>query len=73
MKAHLQGEVEGIVWPPDVIDISGALGFVAITKPTHALTGLFQYGVTSVPVVEDGLVVGYEDSLFAKVILLGVA
>jgi hypothetical protein len=47
---------------------------VALTKPTHAMSGLFSYGVQSVPVVDDeGNVTGYEDKLFAKVDLLGVA
>ena len=74
LKAHLQGDIGGIVWAHDVIDIAGPLGFVALTKPTHAMSGLFSYGVQSVPVLDDdGNVTGYEDRLFAKVILLGVA
>jgi hypothetical protein len=74
LKANLQGNIGGIDWPPEVIDLGGLLGFVALTKPTHAMSGLFSYGVQSVPVVDDeGNVTGYEDRLFAKVDLLGVA
>jgi hypothetical protein len=74
LKAHLHGNIGGIDWPLDVIDISGPLGFVALTKPTHAMSGLFSYGVQSVPEVDDeGNVTGYEDKLFATVTLLGVA
>ena len=74
LKAHLQGNIGGIDWASDVIDISGPLGFVALTKPNHAMSGLFSYAVQSVPVVDaDGNVTGYEDRLFAKVVLLGVA
>jgi len=47
---------------------------VAWTNPTHAVSGLFSHGVASVPLVDDeGLVTGYEDRLFARVVLLGVA
>jgi hypothetical protein len=74
LKAHLQGEIEGIVWAPEVIEMSGALAEVALTGTTHAVSGRFWHEVASVPIVDDdGLVTGWEDKLAAGVQLFGVA
>ena len=72
-KAHLQGEIGGIVWPPDVIEISGYLADVALTGLSHALSARFWYQATDVPIVdEDGQVTGWETKLAAGAQLFSI-
>ncbi|MFF2246568.1 hypothetical protein ACFVTM_20625 [Arthrobacter sp. NPDC058130] len=53
-KAHLQGEIGGIDWPPQVIDLDGYLADVALTGASHALTARFWFQTVDVPVPDDG-------------------
>ncbi|HET7721247.1 MAG TPA: hypothetical protein VFK43_14880 [Acidimicrobiales bacterium] len=74
LKAHLQGEIQGIVWPPETIEMSGPLAEVALTGATHSVSARFWHDVVSVPIVDDdGQVTGWEDKLAAGVQLFGVA
>lgn len=74
LKANLQGNIGGIVWPPMTIPIDGPLTFLALTEPSHAISALFSFGVTSVPVPgPDGQAIGLVDKPFAGVSLLGIA
>ncbi len=72
-KAHLQGEIGGIVWPHDVIAINGYLADVALTGLSHALSARFWYQATDVPIVdENGQITGWETRLAAGAQLFSI-
>lgn len=65
-KAHLQGEIGGIVWPYEVIEVAGYLTDVGITGTSHALSVRFWFQPVDVPLVdEDNQVTGWETKLAA--------
>jgi hypothetical protein len=73
LKAHLQGEIEGYDWPPEIIDIGGYLADIALTKPSHALSARFWYGAFDVPETDDdGNVTGWTLKLAAGVQLFSI-
>jgi hypothetical protein len=72
-KAHLQGEIGGIIWSLEVIEISGYLADVALTGLSHALSARFWYQATDVPIVdESGQVTGWETKLAAGAQLFSI-
>jgi hypothetical protein len=72
-KVHLQGEIGGIIWQPEVIEISGYLADVALTGLSHALSARFWYQATDVPIVdENGQVTGWESRLAAGAQLFSI-
>jgi hypothetical protein len=72
-KAHLQGEIGGIVWPPEAIEISGYLADVALTGLSHGLSARFWYQATDVPIVDEtGQVTGWETKLAAGAQLFSI-
>ena len=74
LKAHLQGEIGGIDWPPEVIDVGGYVGDIALIKQTHALSAHFTFGAVDVPDTDDdGNVTGSTTRLFAHVKLWSVS
>jgi hypothetical protein len=73
-KAHLQGEIGGIVWPPDTIEVAGHLADVAMTGVNHALSARFWFQAVDVPIVDgDGQVTGWETKLAAGVQLFSIS
>ncbi len=72
-KAHLQGEIGGIVWPEEAIEISGYLADIALTGLSHALSARFWYQAMDVPIVDDdGQVIGWETKLAAGAQLFSI-
>lgn len=72
-KAHLQGEIGGIVWPHETIDIAGYLADVALTGTSHALSARFWFQAADVPILDgDGQVIGWETKLSAGAQLFSI-
>jgi hypothetical protein len=73
LTAHLQGDIGGIDWPHDTISLSGPIGNLALVNPSHAVSALFQHGVSDEPVTDDdGFVTGWETKTYAKVVLFSI-
>ena len=73
MRPHSCIAIGGIVWQPEVIEISGYLADGALTGLSHALSARFWYQATDVPIVDDGgQVTGCETRLAAGARLFSV-
>ena len=74
LKAHLQGEIGGIVWPYQTIDLAGQMAELAVTANQHAVSCRFWFQATDVPIVDDdGQVTGWETKLAAGVQLFSIS
>lgn len=73
MRPHSCIAIGGIVWQPEVIEISGYLADVALTGLSHALSARFWYQATDVPIVDEGgQVTGWETRLAAGAQLFSI-
>ena len=72
--SHLQGEIGGIVWPYQTIDLAGQMAELAVTANQHAVSCRFWFQATDVPIVDDdGQVTGWETKLAAGVQLFSIS